>query len=75
VISQNECDLQFSNVLVSNMLKESDIFKIKQRSSWDESRKEWSVPSFILTDKKTDVSFPTISGKARVDQVKDERNI
>jgi hypothetical protein len=49
------------------MLKETDIFKIKQRSMWDEGRKEWSVPHFILQEKKSDVTFPTINGKSRVD--------
>lgn len=57
------------------MLKESDIYKIKQKSAWDENRKEWTVPAFILTDKKQDVSFPTINGKQRVEQVRDERSI
>jgi hypothetical protein len=42
---------------------------------WDEGRKEWSIPSFILTDKKADISFPNISGKSRVEQLKEERNI
>lgn len=68
-------DLKFSNGLLGNLLKESDIFKIKQRSSFDESRKEWTIPSFLLNDKKTDVSFPTINGKQRVDQMRDDRAI
>lgn len=63
LIANNETDLKFSNALLASMLKESDIYKIKQKSAWDEIRKEWTVPAFILTDKKQDVSFPTINGK------------
>jgi len=75
VINNNDIDLKFSNALLANMLKESDIIKIKQRSVWEENKKEWSIPSFILTDKKSDISFPTINGKQRVDQVRDDRHI
>lgn len=67
LIANNETDLKFSNALLASMLKESDIYKIKQKSAWDEFRKEWTVPAFILTDKKQDVSFPTINGKQRVE--------
>lgn len=73
LINQNDVDMKFSNALLNNMLREADIYKIKQRSSWDESRKEWTVPAFLLQDKKTDVSFPTINARQRVEQVRDER--
>jgi len=63
VIGNTDSDLKFANALLGTMLKESDIYKIKQRSGWDENKKEWTVPAFLLTDKKADVSFPTINGK------------
>ena len=75
MIKDQESDLKFSNALISTLLKDSDLIKLKQRSVWDECRKEWSIPSFILTDKKADISFPNISGKSRVEQLKEERNI
>lgn len=52
IIGNNEADLKFSNALLSTMLKDSDIYKIKQKSAWDEGRKEWTVPAFLLSDKK-----------------------
>jgi hypothetical protein len=67
LISNNETDLKFSNALLANVFKESDIFKIKQRSNFDENKKEWTIPVFLLADKKSDISFPTINGKQRVD--------
>jgi len=33
------------------------------------------VPNFILTDKKTDITLPTINAKQRVEQCKDERSV
>lgn len=57
------------------MLRDSDLIKIRQRSAWDEEGKKWSIPSFILTEKKTEVSFPTINGKQRVEQARDERGV
>jgi hypothetical protein len=49
------------------MLKDGDVFKIKQKSQYQEERKEWIVPHFIISEKKQDVAFPTINGKSRVD--------
>ncbi len=75
LISNTETDLKFANALLTNVFKEADIFKIKQRSSFDENKKEWTIPVFLLADKKSDISFPTINGKQRVEQARDERHI
>ena len=42
---------------------------------WEEERKEWTIPSFILTDKRSDISFPAINAKARVEQMRDDRSV
>lgn len=63
MVKDQECDLKFANTLIASILKDSDLFKIKQRSVWDEGRKEWSIPSFLLNDKKSEVNFPSIAGK------------
>jgi hypothetical protein len=73
LIREQETEMKFSNGVVSIMLKESDLFKIRQKSVFDESRKEWTIPNFILTDKKSDVTLPTINAKQRVEQSKEER--
>lgn len=57
------------------MLKESDLFKIRQKSVFDEGKKEWTIPNFILSDKKTDITLPTINAKQRVEQSKEERQV
>ena len=65
LISQQDCELKFANAIVGTVLKESDLMKIKQRSVWNEGQKEWSVPSFLIQDKKADCNFPTINGRVR----------
>jgi len=67
--------MKFSSAIVSMMLKDSDLFKIRQKSVFDEGKKEWTVPNFILTDKKTDITLPTINAKQRVEQTKEDRNV
>jgi hypothetical protein len=67
IIRYQEQDLKFSNQVVNNMLKDSDQYKIRQKSSWDENTKTWYIPNFIIGEKKTNVAFPTINGKSRVE--------
>jgi len=52
LISQHESDNKFQAALIANMLKDGDVFKIKQKSSYQEERKEWTVPHFIISEKK-----------------------
>lgn len=67
--------MKFQQALIATILKDSDVFKIKSRSTYDEGRKEWSIPSFLLNDKKADVSFPTINARQRVDEMKEQRQL
>jgi hypothetical protein len=55
------------------MLRDSDLMKIRQRSTWNEGRKEWAIPVFLLSEKKAECSFPNINGKQRAEQLRDER--
>lgn len=75
LIREQETEMKFSSAIVSMMLKDSDLFKIRQKSVFDEGKKEWTVPNFILTDKKTDITLPTINAKQRVEQTKEDRNV
>jgi len=57
------------------MLNEQDQYKLRQRSSWDEDTRDWTIPLFILNKIQDEVAFPTIGAKARVQQAKDERTL
>lgn len=57
------------------MLNESDQYKLKQRSAWDEDSRDWNIPLFILSKIQDEVAFPTIGAKARVQQARDDRQL
>jgi len=57
------------------MLSASDQYKIRQKSTWDDPTKTWTIPHFITVDKKSDIAFPTINAKQRVDQSKEDKEI
>lgn len=57
------------------LLSENELYKLHQRSKWDDERGDWNIPLFTFNPKAKDISFPTINAKARVDQMKDERVI
>lgn len=44
MIKDQEAEIKFSNGLLGQLLKDSDIFKIKQKSAFIEDRKEWVIP-------------------------------
>ena len=57
------------------MLTENDQYKLRDRSTWDEDSRDWTVPLFILHKMQDEVAFPTIGAKARVEQARVEREI
>jgi len=57
------------------LLSENELYKLHQRSKWDDERGDWNIPLFTFNPKAKDISFPTINAKQRVDQIKDERVI
>lgn len=70
-----EKDIKFNERVVQIMLNENDQYKLRERSTWDEDSREWTVPLFILHKMQDEVAFPTIGAKARVSQARDEREI
>lgn len=75
IIRMQEKDIKFNEKVVQIMLNDSDQYKLRQRSVWDEDTREWTVPLFILHKIQDEVAFPTIGAKARVSQARDEREI
>ena len=67
IIRMQEKDIKFNENLVKIMLNESDLYKLRQRSNWDEDTREWTIPLFILNKIQDDAAFPTIGAKARVE--------
>jgi len=61
-----EKDIKFNENVVKIMLTENDQYKLRDKSTWDEDNRDWTVPLFILHKMQDEVAFPTIGAKARV---------
>lgn len=75
IIRSQEKAVKFSNKVMGIMLSENELYKLHQRSKWDEEKNDWNVPQFQFNLKSKDVSFPTINAKERVEQAKEEREL
>ena len=64
-----ERDLDFYKQIVSMVMKEDQLYKIKAKSSFDEESNNWKVPAFIL--KKQEVNLPQLGEKKNMELVKE----
>ena len=48
---------------MSILLSENELYKLHQRSKWDDEKGDWSIPHFTFNAKTKDISFPTINAK------------
>ena len=73
-IREQEKDLDFLNAIVSMMLKEGEMYRLKEKIEYDFEVGKWKVPPFLIINKE--VAFPKI--KNAMNLVKDamqERDI
>ena len=57
-IREQEKDLDFLNAIVGMMLKEGEMYRLKERVEYDFETGKWKVPPFYLKNKE--VAFPKI---------------
>jgi len=69
-IRDQEKDLDFLNAIVSMMLKEGEMYRLKEKVEYDFESGKWRVPPFIIKNKE--VNFPKI--KNAMNLVKEELN-
>lgn len=50
---------------MSILLSENELYKLHQRSKWDDEKGEWIIPHFTFNAKAGDIAFPSINAKAR----------
>ena len=75
IIRSQEKAVKFSNKVMNILLSENELYKLHQRSKWDDEKGDWTIPMFTFNLKNKDISFPSINAKARVEQAKDEREL
>jgi len=66
-IREQEKDLDFLNAIVSMMLKEGEMYRLKEKIEYDFEVGKWKVPPFLIKNKE--VAFPKI--KNAMNLVKD----
>lgn len=57
-IREQEKDLDFLNAIVSMMLKEGEMYRLKEKIEYDFESGKWKVPPFLVKSKE--VAFPRI---------------
>lgn len=55
-------DLDFLNAVVSMMLKDEEMYKLKEKIEYDFDAQKWKVPPFVV--KAREVAFPKIKNAA-----------
>lgn len=58
-----ERELKFASKVIAIMLSKNEIYKIKDRSNWDDNRNDWKIPTFYFDLKDKNIAFPTINAK------------
>jgi len=51
--------LKFANKLIKVMFSDNELYKVKEKTKWDEGANDWKVPKFYFQGKE--VQFPTIN--------------
>ena len=68
IIRSQEKAVKFSNKAMGILLSEHELYKLHNKSKWDEEKGEWNVPHFTFNAKAGDIAFPSINAKARNEQ-------
>ena len=65
IIRTQEKAVKFSNKVMGILLSENELYKLHQKSKWDDERGDWTIPLFTFNPKAKDISFPTINAKQK----------
>lgn len=60
-IRQQDREVKFANKIMSILLSENEMYKIRQRAQWEENREDWKIPLFTFNPLQKDIQFPTIN--------------
>ena len=58
---------KFNQKVIGILLSENEIYKLNEKSKWEDDKQEWSIPLFTFNTKDKSLNFPTINAKSRVD--------
>ena len=53
-------ELDFLNQMIGNLMTDEQIYKIKEKTEWDEEKRKWRLPAFII--KQKEIQLPKLGG-------------
>lgn len=76
-LRQTDVDVKFYRKVVENVMKTSEMAKLKSKSKWDDDINDWVIPPFDL--KRREVALPSLSIKKQAQEYmeaqKEERDL
>jgi hypothetical protein len=76
-LRQTDVDVKFYRRVVENVMKTSEMAKLKSKSKWDDDINDWVIPPFDL--KRREVALPSLSIKKQAQEYmeaqKEERDL
>lgn len=51
IIRSDEKVVKFSNKVIGILLTDNELYKLNEKSKWDEEKGEWTIPLFTLNAK------------------------
>jgi hypothetical protein len=67
-----DIDLGFYKAIVDILLNESNLYKIKSKSAYDDEKQEWDIPPFVLKGKQ--VNLPKLGLQKAKRFIEEEKN-
>ena len=67
-----DIDLGFYKAIVDILLNESNLYKIKSKSAYDDEKQEWDIPPFVLKGKQ--INLPKLGLQKAKRFIEEEKN-
>jgi septal ring factor EnvC (AmiA/AmiB activator) len=61
-------ELDFFQQVVGYLMNDDQMYKIKDKTEWDEGAGKWSIPPFIIKQKEVQLPKLGMAGKAFIDE-------
>ena len=52
--------------MIANLLSDDQLYKIKEKTEWDEEKRKWKLPPFVIKSKE--IQFPKLGGMGNAKQ-------
>lgn len=49
--------------MIGILLTDNELYKLNEKSKWDDEKNEWTIPLFTFNSRSKEIAFPTINAK------------